>query len=161
MPLSKRLSPYVVAGGGYALYEQSYFRQDGASNPAPRFTHRGTFMFGVERMYRYGAGSERGSKHAISAAGIRVSMRRLSAAVSIMWCLAAVLSYSSAEPVSDQTRDSRPAVRSLPPHRPDAYTLTSRFAGHASTLLFCPDPLESIISLPSYGDEQGTFTEDV
>jgi hypothetical protein len=46
MPLSKRLSPYVVGGGGYALYEQSYFRQDGASNQAPRFTHRGALMFG-------------------------------------------------------------------------------------------------------------------
>lgn len=46
MPLSKRLSPYVVGGGGYALYEQSYFRQDGTSNQAPRFTHRGALMFG-------------------------------------------------------------------------------------------------------------------
>jgi opacity protein-like surface antigen len=46
MPLSKRLSPYVVGGAGYALYEQSHFRQDAAPNQAPRFTHRGALMFG-------------------------------------------------------------------------------------------------------------------
>lgn len=42
----KRISPYGVVGGGYALYEQSFFRLDGASNQAPRFTHRGAFMYG-------------------------------------------------------------------------------------------------------------------
>jgi opacity protein-like surface antigen len=41
-----RVSPYVTGGGGYALYEQSFFRIDGASNDAPRFTHRGALMFG-------------------------------------------------------------------------------------------------------------------
>jgi opacity protein-like surface antigen len=41
-----RFSPYVVAGGGYALYEQSFFRIDGRDNPAPRFTHRGALTFG-------------------------------------------------------------------------------------------------------------------
>lgn len=44
-PVAK-LSPWVTAGAGYALYEQSFFRIDGADNPAPRFTHRGAFMFG-------------------------------------------------------------------------------------------------------------------
>lgn len=39
-------SPYAVVGGGYGLYEQSYFQIDGQSNPAPRFTHRGVFAFG-------------------------------------------------------------------------------------------------------------------
>ena len=37
----------LSGGGGYALYEQSFFRQDDASNQAPRFTHRGTWMFGA------------------------------------------------------------------------------------------------------------------
>jgi Outer membrane protein beta-barrel domain len=41
-----RIAPYVAAGGGYALYEQSLFRLDEAPNPAPRFTHRKAFMFG-------------------------------------------------------------------------------------------------------------------
>jgi len=41
-----RIVPYAAVGGGYALYEQSFFRIDGASNEAPRFTHRGAFMFG-------------------------------------------------------------------------------------------------------------------
>lgn len=41
-----RLSPWITGGAGYALYEQSFFRIDGASNPAPRFTHRGALMFG-------------------------------------------------------------------------------------------------------------------
>lgn len=41
-----RLSPYVTAGGGYALYEQSHFRIDEAPNAAPRFIHRGALMFG-------------------------------------------------------------------------------------------------------------------
>jgi opacity protein-like surface antigen len=41
-----RFSPYLTVGGGYALYEQSFFQIDGADNPAPRFTHRGALMFG-------------------------------------------------------------------------------------------------------------------
>jgi opacity protein-like surface antigen len=40
------LSPYLAAGGGYALYEQSLFRIDGESNQAPRFVHRGAFDVG-------------------------------------------------------------------------------------------------------------------
>lgn len=43
---SKHFSPYVTAGAGYALYEQSFFRVDGASNKAPRFTHRGALQYG-------------------------------------------------------------------------------------------------------------------
>jgi hypothetical protein len=39
-------SPYLAAGLGYALYEQSHFRIDGEPNPAPRFTHRGAVGFG-------------------------------------------------------------------------------------------------------------------
>jgi opacity protein-like surface antigen len=42
----RRFIPYAAIGGGYALYEQSYFRIDGATNQAPRFTHRGAFMYG-------------------------------------------------------------------------------------------------------------------
>ena len=42
----RSLSPYAVVGAGYGLYEQSFFQIDGASNPAPRFTHRGAFAFG-------------------------------------------------------------------------------------------------------------------
>jgi opacity protein-like surface antigen len=42
----KRVSPYVAAGAGYALYEQSLFRLDGAPNEAPRFTHRSAFQYG-------------------------------------------------------------------------------------------------------------------
>jgi hypothetical protein len=42
----RRISPWISGGAGYALYEQSFFRIDGASNPAPRFTHRGAVMFG-------------------------------------------------------------------------------------------------------------------
>ena len=41
-----RVSPYITAGGGYALYEQSHLRIDDAPNAAPRFTHRGALMFG-------------------------------------------------------------------------------------------------------------------
>jgi hypothetical protein len=42
----RRLSPYVAVGGGYALYEQSFFRIDGRSNQAPRELHAGAFDFG-------------------------------------------------------------------------------------------------------------------
>src|SRR5262245_37723181 len=48
-------------------------------------------------MFRSGAGSECGSKHAISTAEIRVSTLLLSAVGSIMLCLEVVLSYHSAE----------------------------------------------------------------
>jgi opacity protein-like surface antigen len=41
-----RVSPYVALGAGYALFEQSLERIDGAPNPAPRFTHRGALAFG-------------------------------------------------------------------------------------------------------------------
>jgi hypothetical protein len=41
-----KFSPWITGGAGYALYEQSFFRIDGASNQAPRFTHRGAVMFG-------------------------------------------------------------------------------------------------------------------
>jgi opacity protein-like surface antigen len=41
-----RVQPYAVVGGGYALFEQSLLTIGGAPNPAPRFAHRGTFMFG-------------------------------------------------------------------------------------------------------------------
>jgi hypothetical protein len=40
------VAPYFAIGGGYALYEQSHFRRDGADNPAPRFLHRGAFQYG-------------------------------------------------------------------------------------------------------------------
>jgi hypothetical protein len=40
------IAPYFAVGGGYALYEQSFFRIDGASNQAPRFIHRGALDFG-------------------------------------------------------------------------------------------------------------------
>jgi hypothetical protein len=40
------ISPYVAAGAGYGLYEQSLNRIDGQPNPAPRLTHRGALGFG-------------------------------------------------------------------------------------------------------------------
>src|SRR5687767_1041214 len=40
------VSPWAEVGGGYALYEQSKLRVDGAPNDAPRFLHRGAFEFG-------------------------------------------------------------------------------------------------------------------
>ena len=43
---NRLLSPYVAVGGGYALYEQSFFRIDGQSNQAPRELHTGAFDFG-------------------------------------------------------------------------------------------------------------------
>jgi hypothetical protein len=39
-------SPFLAAGAGYALYEQSTRRIDGQPNPAPRFIHRGALDFG-------------------------------------------------------------------------------------------------------------------
>lgn len=41
-----RFQPYAVIGGGYSLYEQSFFRIDGTSNGAPRFRHGKTLMYG-------------------------------------------------------------------------------------------------------------------
>jgi opacity protein-like surface antigen len=43
---TRKFSPWVTGGAGYALYEQSFFRIDGMDNQAPRFTHRGAVMFG-------------------------------------------------------------------------------------------------------------------
>jgi hypothetical protein len=40
------ISPYLAAGGGYAVYEQSLNRLDGMANMAPRTIHRGAFDFG-------------------------------------------------------------------------------------------------------------------
>jgi hypothetical protein len=40
------VSPWAEVGGGYALYEQSKLRVDGAPNDAPRFLHRGALVFG-------------------------------------------------------------------------------------------------------------------
>ena len=42
----RAFSPYVAAGGGYALYEQSLTTLAGRPNSAPRFTNRGVFDFG-------------------------------------------------------------------------------------------------------------------
>ena len=42
-----RLSPYVAVGGGYADYEQSTRRLDGAPNTASRELARGVFDFGA------------------------------------------------------------------------------------------------------------------
>ncbi len=41
-----KIAPYVLAGGGYGLYEQSLYQINGQANPAPRFTHRGVLDFG-------------------------------------------------------------------------------------------------------------------
>lgn len=40
------VSPFVLAGGGYAQFEQSVNRLDGLPNNGPRRTHRGAFVFG-------------------------------------------------------------------------------------------------------------------
>jgi opacity protein-like surface antigen len=42
-----RISPYAVAGGGYADYEQSTTRIDGRPNPVSRQLARGVFDFGA------------------------------------------------------------------------------------------------------------------
>ena len=49
---SSRVSPYVAAGGGYALYEQSTTTIGGGVNAAPRHIHRGAFHFGGGVDYR-------------------------------------------------------------------------------------------------------------
>lgn len=41
-----RVSPYVAAGAGWALFEQSTTRLDGRPNEAPRTLSRGAFNFG-------------------------------------------------------------------------------------------------------------------
>jgi hypothetical protein len=41
-----RVSPYAFLGGGYALFEHSKERIDGAPNQAPRHLHRGALTFG-------------------------------------------------------------------------------------------------------------------
>ena len=43
---ASRFSPWATFGGGYALYEQSTTRLDGAPNPAPRHIHKGTWLIG-------------------------------------------------------------------------------------------------------------------
>ena len=40
------VSPYIAAGGGYALFEQSSNLPDGTPNPGPRQTHRGAIDVG-------------------------------------------------------------------------------------------------------------------
>lgn len=50
------VAPFVSAGGGYALYEQSERTIGGADNPAPRLIHRGAFTAagGVDvRLWRF------------------------------------------------------------------------------------------------------------
>jgi opacity protein-like surface antigen len=42
----RRVTPYLAAGAGYALFEHSTARIDGAANTAPRHLHRGAFQFG-------------------------------------------------------------------------------------------------------------------
>lgn len=42
-----RISPYVAAGGGWALYEQSVSQLNGEPNPAPRTVNRGVFVYGA------------------------------------------------------------------------------------------------------------------
>jgi opacity protein-like surface antigen len=44
---ASRISPYAVAGGGYADYEQSTTRIDGRTNPVSRQLARGVLDFGV------------------------------------------------------------------------------------------------------------------
>ncbi len=41
-----RVSPYVAAGAGYALYENSTTRRDGRPNEAPRTNSTAAFQFG-------------------------------------------------------------------------------------------------------------------
>lgn len=43
---NKAVQPYLVFGGGYALYEQSKMTLAGNPNPASRFTHGTTIAFG-------------------------------------------------------------------------------------------------------------------
>jgi hypothetical protein len=43
---ARAVAPFVSAGFGYALYEQSLFQINGQPNPAPRFLNRGALMYG-------------------------------------------------------------------------------------------------------------------
>ena len=43
---NRKASPFVQAGGGYALYEQSPERIDNGPNPVAKFIHRGALMYG-------------------------------------------------------------------------------------------------------------------
>lgn len=55
MPRSA-VSPYLAAGGGWALFEQSTMTLDGRPNPAPRTISRGVLDFGVGvdiRLWRF------------------------------------------------------------------------------------------------------------
>jgi hypothetical protein len=47
------VSPYVAIGGGFAWYEQSFFRIDGGPNPAPRELHHGALDFGAGADVRF------------------------------------------------------------------------------------------------------------
>lgn len=49
----RAVSPWLAAGGGYALYEQSLTTLSGAANPAPRLIHRGAFDFGGGADFRF------------------------------------------------------------------------------------------------------------
>jgi len=41
-----RVSPYAMAGGGWALFEQSTSQLNGQPNPAPRTVNKGVFVYG-------------------------------------------------------------------------------------------------------------------
>ncbi len=43
---SGRVSPYLVAGGGWGVYEHSLTVLNGQPNPAPRTVNRGVFAYG-------------------------------------------------------------------------------------------------------------------
>jgi opacity protein-like surface antigen len=44
---TERVSPWVTAGGGYGLYEQSTLTNSGTGNPAARRVNRGVFLYGA------------------------------------------------------------------------------------------------------------------
>jgi len=41
-----RVSPYAMAGGGWAVFEQSTSQLNGQPNPAPRTVNKGAFVYG-------------------------------------------------------------------------------------------------------------------
>lgn len=47
-----RVSPYVVAGGGWGVYEHSVSVLNGQPNPAPRTVNRGVFAYGAGADFR-------------------------------------------------------------------------------------------------------------
>lgn len=47
-----RVSPYVVAGGGWGVYEHSLTVLSGQPNPAPRTVTRGVFAYGAGADFR-------------------------------------------------------------------------------------------------------------